>query len=515
MLSSTNIPLDSPIYLYLDKLAGFGLIKSDVKGIRPFSKAEAVRLLLEAEQNLNMLQDNAPAFAQDLVERIRRMIPREVSLRKNPENRPQLIDYNPVSSIRSRIVYLNGVPRDFERLVNDPGNDGYFGIGNGLRPACASFPCIAVQRGSEGTPLSENNNGVVYHQGLNAEMRWAAEGYISDVAAALVEPDILYSREGSFSLRLNRAYFKVGGGWLELEVGKDENWLGLGYRGNITLTNNAENFTMVKLSSPEPFSIGLLSWLGDIKFKYALIASRFDRTVTDGKERQPWFYAMKLSAKLSDNLEVGFNNSRQVGGPGVNNSMAATLRGLIGGYGTDNSNGLAGYEVRYRIPWLRNLELYGEVSHEDSFSVQSYVAGFFIPRLTDSGRDDLRFEFFRGNQILYTHGLFVEGYNYKNMPIGESQGGATQDYYAKYSHWFGVRHNVALEYFYTLRGGFGRLPGQAIEAKHSGRMTWNVPVYKDVDARTTYGIERVNNVNLVEGVRRTNQLMMLELRYRY
>jgi hypothetical protein len=42
-----------------------------------------------------------------------------------------------------------------------------------------------------------------------------------------------------------------------------------------------------------------------------------------------------------------------------------------------------------------------------------------------------------------------------------------------------------------------------------------VPVYKDLDVRTTYGIERVNNADLVEGVRRTNQLMLLELRYRY
>jgi hypothetical protein len=51
-LSSTNIHLDRPIYGYLDKLAGFGLITSDIKGIKPFSKAEAARLLLEAEQNL-------------------------------------------------------------------------------------------------------------------------------------------------------------------------------------------------------------------------------------------------------------------------------------------------------------------------------------------------------------------------------------------------------------------------------------------------------------------------------
>jgi hypothetical protein len=224
---------------------------------------------------------------------------------------------------------------------------------------------------------------------------------------------------------------------------------------------------------------------------------------------------MKISAKLSDNLEAGVTMAHQFGGPGVNNSFGSTLRGMIGGYGEDNANGLAGYELRYRIPWLRNTELYGEVSHEDSLSVQSYVAGVYIPRLTGGGQDDFRFEFFRGNQILYTHALFTEGYMYKNMPLGHSQGGAVQDYYGKYSHWFDVRNNVALEYFYTVRGGFGRLPGQAIEAKHAGRVTWSLPVYKDIDAKVMYGLERITNADLVQNATRTNQLMMLELRYRY
>ena len=53
-VTSVNIPLDSPVYLYLEKLSGFGLITSDIKGIKPFSKAEAARLTLEAEKNLSV-----------------------------------------------------------------------------------------------------------------------------------------------------------------------------------------------------------------------------------------------------------------------------------------------------------------------------------------------------------------------------------------------------------------------------------------------------------------------------
>ncbi len=511
-LSSANIPLDSPIYSYLDKLSGFGLISTDITGIKPFSKGEAARMLLEAENNLKSGRSEQAGFASALLVRIRALIPREIAQRENPGTKPPYFDFNPVSSLRLRSVWLDGVPRDYHRLVHDPGNDGVFGIGSGLRPE--NPPTSAVmQRGREGTPLSENNNGVVYGNGSTGEIRWASEWYLGDRVVALLEPYVLATGDNT-QLRLNRGYLKLGGGALELEVGKDENWLGLGCRGNITLTNNAENFTQVKISSPEPVNVPYIGAL-----KYALIASRFEKTVVDDVERQPWFYAVKLSAKPHENLEVGFNLGRQVGGPGVNNSLGDTLRGMIGGTSADNSNGLAGIEARYRIPWLRNSELYGEFSGEDTALfwpiVESYVAGLYIPRLTDDGRNDFRFEFFQGNQILYTHGTFPGGYIYKDMPIGHSQGGATQDFFFRLCHWFTVRNNLALEYIYTNRGMVSRVAGQAIERKNAGRIIWSLPVHGDFDAQASYGIERINNMNLVAGEIQTNQLVRFELRYRY
>ncbi|MHB8121793.1 MAG: capsule assembly Wzi family protein [Desulfuromonadaceae bacterium] len=515
-LSSANIPLDSPIYRYLDKLAGFGLISTDIKGIKPFSKAEAARLLLEAEKNLAPGSGTLPEFPAELIRRLRGLIPREASLRGDPDKKPQFFDYNPVSSLRLRYIHLDGAPRDYRRDVHDPGDDGVFGIGSSLRPE-NPYPAPAHQRGGEGTPLLENNNGVVHGEGHSGELRWGSEWYLGDFAVALLEPSLLDDGDEN-KVRLNRGYLKLGGGALELEAGRDENWLGLGYRGNITLTNNAENFTQVKISSPEPFDVRYIGAM-----KYALVASRFDETVVDGALRQPWFYALKLSVKPTDNLEIGFNLGRQVGGPGVKNSLGDSLRGLIGGTASDNSNGLAGFEARYRIPWLRNAELYGELSGEDTALfwpiVESYVAGLYLPRLSDDGRNDFRFEFFQGNQILYTHSTFPGGYIYKDLPLGHSQGGATQDYFFRFSHWFSARNNLALEYIHTNRGKVGRIPvagvDQAVERKHAGRIFWDLPLYGDMDAQLGYGIEKITNLNLIAGVERTNQLVKFELRYRY
>ncbi len=528
-LSSANIPLGSPIYGYLEKLSGMGLIVSDVKGQRPYSKAEAARLTLEAAKNIAEQDTGAPPFAMELVSRIRELLPREMFLRENPDKRPQFLDYNPVSSLRARYVYLDGAARDYNRPVFVRGGQSAFGfIGGSLRPG--NNTGILNDSGSEGTPLDENNNGIIYRHGNNAEIRLALEGYLSDKVSALVEPMVQYSPD-DVRIQLNRGYVKIGGGGLELELGRDENWFGPGSRGALTLTNNAQNFDQVKLSSPEPLDVAWVKrWLGDVK--YVLIVSRFDETdVGTSDYRRPYFIGVKLSLKPYNWFEYGINFVRQQGGPGFTGST--TIQDEIFGGGTTNhNNSIAGIDLRFRIPWLRNTEVYGEYAGEDSASfwpiVESYVAGIYVPCLTSSCRDDLRFELFWGNPMLYTDFKFPRGYTYHNTTVGHSQGGSAQDFFVRYSHAFSARNSVALEYFHTDRGQEGRVKVnssgqfdpvngvmQAMEHKDAGRISWTLPIYGEVDGQLLYGFEKINNLNLVEGAKRSNQLFSFELRYRY
>jgi hypothetical protein len=532
-VTSNNLPLDSPVYDYLDKLASFGLIAGDFKGIRPITGAEAARLFQEAEESLKKEKERPtsraiPGHVEDyrrypaadepmsdeLLKELRHALGREVSLRGTPGSAP-LLDFRPLAEVRARYVYLNGAPRSYERAVLDQGGDGVFGIGAGLRPDSPPPGALVNQHGSEGTPLTENNEGVVYGRKNSIDVRFSSELFFSRYVSALVEPMLLYSQQGdTLRGRLNKGYVKVGGGGLELEAGRDASWLGPGDRGALTLTNNAANFDLIKLSSPEPIDIRYVGAL-----KYAFIFSRFDDTVTNGVARRPWFLAAKLSVKPVDTLEIGLNLGRQVGGAGVDNSIGAVLRGFVGGTDNDNSNSLAGLEFRWRMPFLRNTEIYGEFSGEDSASVwpivESYLAGVYIPRLTEDGRNDFRFEYFLGNNILYTNGTFPAGYIYRGMPIGHSQGGAAQDFFCRFRHWFSARHTAALEYFHTERGNTGRLPGQAVERKNGVRAVWNLPLVGRVDASLRYGWEKVDNYGLAGGIDQTNQLARVDLTYRY
>jgi len=118
--------------------------------------------------------------------------------------------------------------------------------------------------------------------------------------------------------------------------------------------------------------------------------------------------------------------------------------------------------------------------------------------------------------MLYGDFQFPRGYVYHDMTPGHSQGGSgVQEFFGRYSHWFSVRNNLALEYFYTERGRSYRMPGQVMESKHAGRVSWNLPIIGDVDAKVLYGAERISNMNLSDGVDRTNHLATFELRYRY
>jgi Capsule assembly protein Wzi len=511
-LASNNIPLDSPIYLYLDKLSGFGLVGSQTKNLRPYSRSEAARLLLEAEQTALSQSKGAEPFAGEIMTRLRELLQREIKIREE-ELPPSSLEYDLFAGARLRYVYLDGTARSYDRQVNDPGHQSAFGfIGGDLRPVSG----VGHQVGSEGTPLLENNEGVIFKRGQNGEFRWEMDAYLRDKASLLIEPDILLST-GTKKLALQKGYLKFGGGGLELEVGRDELWYGPGYRGATTLTNNAQNFDMVKLSSPEPVDFQWVrNYLGE--FKYSLALSRYDESGSGVTYRHPYFVGIKLDLKPAPWFEVGFNMVREQGGPGLPPTNS-TLCTILGGCDNDGINAIAGFDMRFRIPWLRNTELYGEYSGEDSAKfwpfVESYIVGAYIPNLTASGKDDLRLESYWGSYIHYVDYQFPNGYTYHGLTPGHSQGGAAFDFFTEYTHWFSPRNRVALDYFFTERGNGGRMPGQAVERKNAGRLWWTVPVKGETDAKLMYGVEKISNFDLVGGDTRTNQILLMELSYRY
>ena len=76
-----------------------------------------------------------------------------------------------------------------------------------------------------------------------------------------------------------------------------------------------------------------------------------------------------------------------------------------------------------------------------------------------------------------------------------------------------------MEFWRNDRGDEGRVAVngimQAVERTAAGRVSFSMPLYSETDAQLEYGIEKISNLNLVDGAERTNQLVKFELRYRY
>jgi hypothetical protein len=518
-LASNNIPLDSPVYIYIEKLEGFGLIDTAVHGLKPYSKAEAARLILEAEANLDRMGTDAPELAAQMIRTVKGLVARELELRGNEEKAP-LFRINPVSAVRLRYVYTEGEPRSYVREIPDLGGEGIFGIGH-IR---MTFPPghNLQAGGGEGTPLLENNNGITYREHNNLELSGETELYFTRYVSALLEPVALGTGIGegpegeNYTVRLKRGYVKLGGNGLELMVGRDENWFGQGYRGTTVLTDNAKNLDQIKLSSPEPVDWGWLKRNIGL-LKYSLVMSRLDESGSGKDLRRPWFAAVKLSIKPWPDFEAGLNFATQQRGPNVKSKGG--LKGLFSvGSGTD-SNSLGGIEFRWRMPWLRGTTVYWEYYGEDSEIVlpivETHLAGFYIPRLTSDGRNDLRFEFFYSNKLAYTDVKYPEGYTNDGLIMGHSQGGDVKEYFTRFTHYFWARNRVSVEYFHTQRGRLGGIPPQVPENKDAARIFWNFPVSDGWDALAGYGYENVRNFNLVRGDDRDNHLVRVDLSYRY
>jgi len=105
-LASDSVPLSSPIYDDLDRLAGMGMITSEAKESRPYSKAKATKMALEAATNIAR-KETAPDSAMELVTRVRQFLARDENSAAEPENR--LFELSFSSKVLNRYVGETGV----------------------------------------------------------------------------------------------------------------------------------------------------------------------------------------------------------------------------------------------------------------------------------------------------------------------------------------------------------------------------------------------------------------------
>ncbi len=416
---STNVPLDNWSYNAVDKLIGEGLIDGSMLTTKPVSRFEMARHVAEADEKFRLL-DSQNRIIAGILERLKK------------EYKPEL------ATIRA----IDGEP-----------------IQNFIKPVERPYIKYLYARS---IPNIENIRGDQFDRNSNLRVGFNSRGQFFDTVAFYLHPEYPWSsEETNRDVKLIEAYGKLAAGKLEIEVGKDSIWWGPAYHGSLIMSNNAEPFKMVKLSTPAPVELPwIFHVLGPFKFVWFLTQLEQDRPVPE-----PKLTGMRINFKPHPAVELGLSRAIIFGGAGRGglglrdywNIFFATKENRPGKLDNDQ---LAGFDASVLLPvdWLipaKSVKLYVEAIGEDEAGgLPSNFGKIFGAKVYDifgKGKTDLTIEYANNHipgklNVFYNHHIYQAGYTYKDRIIGHFMGTDSEDLFLRLTHYLSSDVILGLQY---------------------------------------------------------------------
>jgi hypothetical protein len=214
---------------------------------------------------------------------------------------------------------------------------------------------------------------------------------------------------------------------------------------------------------------------------------------------RPWFNALKLSFKLTENLEMGFTRWSILWGVGhpitvhsfirnftSTNSPAGSAEGLFNS--ADPGDRKGGFDFRYRIPGLRNwLVLYSDSYCDDDPSPlaaprsAAINPGIYLTRVPGVPKLDFRVEApsttpmaadFGGN-FIYINNQYRSGNTNYGYLLGNPVGRDGRAIQAWSTYWLSPRNKIELG-FRRSKASAKFLPGGATQSDASLRSSFDL-----------------------------------------
>jgi hypothetical protein len=451
-IASTYIPVDDRIYDLLCRLEAEGVIESGLLTTRPISRKEAVRLLLEAERN----SENSSIFIQSLVASLK------YELRNDIDNTRFI---KPLDFLYSKYLYADS---DIQKL--------YY-----------------------------NNDGDNYDKGSNLRFGFDSRAEL-DWFSLYINPELRYSEDGT-AFVIKRGYGVLSFLGLDLQIGKDSQWWGPGYHGSLLLTNNAEPFTMVRLTNPQPVLLPwVLKYLGP--FNFTLFTTKLEKDRKDVPE--PYILGTRLNFKPLPYIEIGLEKTAMFGGKGRPEGLKTWWYSFIGRgnkvNGINSSDQRAGFDVKLTLPFkLQPLQLYAEADGEDEAgglpTKWAYVTGIYLPRLLNLDRIGFRAEYATDHvsghpNVWYNNFIYTAGYTYEGRIIGHHMGTDSKDIFLETSYLIPEK-NGKLSLFYDREEH--NLSHRIREKKDEVGLTADLEIMKGLELEAAYGYARFRNFNNIAG----------------
>lgn len=502
--SSIDVPVNDPAYHRVDRLLGYGLIKSVVIGQRPWSRLEFARLIQEARKNLELYCGNEAG----------KKCP------KNPEE-------------ATRVLEL--LEEEFSSEVNESFKEDPFHI-EYLDRLLFSFTFLDSPRRFvpfNGTSVNAHLNPLVFYNagkhfadGWNAHLQIANWAQITPYFVLEATPLLQVNSNKSFvssDVVPTFQYLYVKGTYKNFEVliGRDALIWGQGEYGGLLLGSNARPLDLIKVTTPYSFRLPwFFKYLGDNKLAVFVANLGPDQEITYG-----FFSGFKWTIKPLDWLELAYSQGVMMGGggaPGGNfwdyfTEFFASRAGFLDSSGAAQTvnlgNRIYGADARLTLPFLHHAQVYYEMFSDDALQSKFttfwlYSGGIYFPVLPVLNRFALRLE---GRFIpigIYRHSTFEDGWTLNNMFLGDAHGFGNKGALVK------VYHEVSQKLHLAYSGEYNVWENDvSLEKRFQLMLDGSYAIRKTISLNGTIGYENVRDFNFTVGDRRNNMLLRVGFDY--
>jgi hypothetical protein len=503
------VSVDSWIYPALLRLAALRYIPDQAAGMRPWTRAECMRQLREAEraeaQSSEYRETAGSPEASSLIR----------ALRREFNQTPDAAGYVEIESVYTRYLGVAGTP-----LI-----DGYnFGqtVANDYgRPVSGGSNAVA------GVSIAAAAGRVSFYARTEY---WRAQPFASPAgglqsAAPQIEPVLPAAQAGVSRLQPVEAYAGVQIGHWSLTVGKQDLWWGPGESGALSFSDNAQPIYCFRVTSASPLVLpGFLSGLGS--FRIDLIGGELSG---HSLPPRPLLNGQKLTWNVSRDLELGFTRWSLFGGAGVRGfTVGAVGRNLFSngatfGNAVDPGDRKSGFDFLWRLPLPgRPVTLYADLYADDEPSPltaprrSGFNPGIYLARIPGLPRWDLRVEApstrlaasDQGGRFLYWNNVYRDANTNRGYLLGSWVGRDGRGLAIQTTWWRSERSKLEFGYRQN-RIGPAFLPGGGTQDDASAAATFNPR--PEVAVRVSAQYERYR-IPLLGGIHR-DVATTLELTY--
>ena len=507
--ATPRVPPGDRVYVDIDHLAAAGLIDTIAVGARPLSTREVVRLLSEAQRNIDR-NAGARAWADAVIASDLARYAHEA---------------HAIDEVRVETAYLRS---PYRRIPADS---------NGAIDA--TINPLASYRG--GRPIADGTTST-----------------LETMHSAILGRYLALSLNPRYSIQVNRSggdneQFRMqsGGanllfGNLAIDVGREYAIFSQAPTGGLLLSENAPPMDMIRLSTDRPATLPwLLRYLGPLQAA-VLVADlgTFHQTHAHSK-----LVGYHIEAHPHRLFEFGVEVIDEMGGNGAPPASfadrVADAFPIIDVAFRPNSdflfsNKLAGIDVHVRAPSLAGLDAYAE-GVVDDFDARRFhstvfldgggIAGISLACIVQCGKFGLRAEYRQTGIRYYTHTDFPSGVQENGVILGDPLGPRGLGGYLTLDGESAQLGTLALTGAYEVRSGnryaststgsnsegfrFVQIEHHPGEHRTRATATWT-PTSRKLRSslRFTVGVEHVSTFGFVDGQIRTNGLAQLDYEWR-